>query len=411
MEDLTPAFDVENDLFSFETDHLALKGNEDYCEVLKTLVILSAQREQALKDYKTVAELRSAALNDPFATLEKIQNGQDLEVPALLQLPKLPVINFKKYKVKAPERELMEIYSDVPLVEEKTEINQNPNNNRSWSPEEQKRLEELLQIYPPEPIEMRRFHKIAKALGNRTVQQVASRLQKYFLKLYKAGLPIPGRIPKSAEKYRKSAQHKHQRHNHYLWKPTTFFPGLSLPVQMEDLNNIPGPSTEASNLLPSGNNTIVVFVMYSTAEFAYSENENYLIRTDYHQAPEATAEITPELQLKLLKRVREIKGLEQADSYSPFTHEGFKCDYCEDSPIMGTRWHCTTCPDSVDFCTDCVVSQMYTETPHSLSHWLACFEGASESLLLEDTTGQEYDKQISEELKGRINNEIEELSE
>lgn len=74
--------------------------------------------------------------------------------------------------------------------------------HRAWTPEEQRRLEELLKFYPPEPVEMRRFHKIAKALGNRTVQQVSSRVQKYFLKLYKAGLPIPGRIPKSAEKYK-----------------------------------------------------------------------------------------------------------------------------------------------------------------------------------------------------------------
>lgn len=49
MEDHTASLDVENDLFNFETDHLALRGNEDYCEVLKTIVILTAQREKALK--------------------------------------------------------------------------------------------------------------------------------------------------------------------------------------------------------------------------------------------------------------------------------------------------------------------------------------------------------------------------
>lgn len=77
-------------------------------------------------------------------------------------------------------------------------------------------------IYPPEPIEIRRFKKIAAALGigsaiffmifscnrytcfagNRTTKQVCSRVQKYFLKLYKAGLPIPGRIPKTISKYK-----------------------------------------------------------------------------------------------------------------------------------------------------------------------------------------------------------------
>lgn len=85
--------------------------------------------------------------------------------------------------------------------------------NQLWTPEEQKRLEELLGIlnaqkkiyfilnffncyvviYPPEQVEMERFRKIAKALGNRTPLQVQSRVQKYFIKLQKAGLPVPGR--------------------------------------------------------------------------------------------------------------------------------------------------------------------------------------------------------------------------
>jgi uncharacterized protein YacL (UPF0231 family) len=39
----------EEDLYYFETDHLALRGNKDYSEVLKNLLILCAQREQAIK--------------------------------------------------------------------------------------------------------------------------------------------------------------------------------------------------------------------------------------------------------------------------------------------------------------------------------------------------------------------------
>lgn len=40
---------IENDLFYFESDHLALRGSKDYSELLKTLFILSAQREKAFK--------------------------------------------------------------------------------------------------------------------------------------------------------------------------------------------------------------------------------------------------------------------------------------------------------------------------------------------------------------------------
>ena len=65
--------------------------------------------------------------------------------------------------------------------------------NQLWTAEEQKRLEELLVIHPHEHVEMERFRKIARDLGNRTALQVQSRVQKYFIKLQKLGLPVPGR--------------------------------------------------------------------------------------------------------------------------------------------------------------------------------------------------------------------------
>jgi hypothetical protein len=64
-----------------------------------------------------------------------------------------------------------------------------------WTEEEQKRLEELLEIYPEEEIASHRWSKIAIALGNRNPKQVASRTQKYFIKLAKEGKPVPGKIP------------------------------------------------------------------------------------------------------------------------------------------------------------------------------------------------------------------------
>lgn len=76
-------------------------------------------------------------------------------------------------------------------------------NFQLWTAEEQRRLEELLIEYPPEEVESRRFQKIAEALGNRTRMQVSSRVQKYFLKLMKAGLPIPGRAPRISSETQK----------------------------------------------------------------------------------------------------------------------------------------------------------------------------------------------------------------
>ena len=44
--------------------------------------------------------------------------------------------------------------------------------NQLWTAEEQRRLEQLLLEYPPEEVEARRWDKIARALSNRTAQQV-----------------------------------------------------------------------------------------------------------------------------------------------------------------------------------------------------------------------------------------------
>lgn len=47
----------------------------------------------------------------------------------------------------------------------------------------------------------------------------------------------------------------------------------------------------------------------------------------------------------------------------------FQCDFCGEEPIMGTRWHCNTCAqESVDFCSDCLVGQLYSDRQHPTSH-------------------------------------------
>ncbi|KAG5892894.1 hypothetical protein JTB14_006212 [Gonioctena quinquepunctata] len=396
----------ENDLFFFESDHLALRGNKDYCEVLKTIVILSAQREKLIKDYDKILEVRRKVLENPQDILEKIQNGEDLgfDLPARVELPMIPVVNFNKYNVNVPESEMKAIYSDSGneiKVEEVLKKEKNEN-TKAWSVEEQKRLEELLLLYPPEPIERKRYKKIAKALGNRTVEQVTSRVQKYFLKLYKAGLPIPGRMPKSIEKNRRTGLHKHQRYNHYLWKPTTFFPEFTTPVVMNEHENTPGPSICEPPLCAPSTST-----------------NNYLLLNEYHQSNVNQGKSEAEMQLQLLKRVKEEKLREREDSRAAFQHVGFKCDFCDSEPILGSRWHCITCPESTDFCTDCVISQMYSGTPHPFSHVLAVLNNEMEVLGIPQSdseshsgsfkTGKEFesDSSDSEEFEYEYDSNVE----
>ena len=49
---------TESDVFCFESDHVALKGNLDYQEMLKTFAILEAQRTQAIKDLDELIRVR-----------------------------------------------------------------------------------------------------------------------------------------------------------------------------------------------------------------------------------------------------------------------------------------------------------------------------------------------------------------
>lgn len=45
--------------------------------------------------------------------------------------------------------------------------------NQLWTSDEQRRLEELLEEFPPERVEARRYRKIADRLGTKTLQQVS----------------------------------------------------------------------------------------------------------------------------------------------------------------------------------------------------------------------------------------------
>lgn len=72
--------DAENSLFYFESDHLPLRGNEDYSALLKTLVILEAQRESVTKQIDELATQKNYYLQHPEEFLKKIKDGK-LETP------------------------------------------------------------------------------------------------------------------------------------------------------------------------------------------------------------------------------------------------------------------------------------------------------------------------------------------
>ncbi|XP_067143822.1 ZZ-type zinc finger-containing protein 3 isoform X2 [Centruroides vittatus] len=348
--------------YYFESDHLALKGNPDYHNMLKTVAILEAQRMQVIQDLDKLLESQKQALDSPIAFVKKLQKKENLNFPHPLRIAELPEINWNQYSLTGGQftsekrqmtRQSLKNIPDSKNSYEDTKAGFGENSevlvrgrpfdkskpssfNQLWTAEEQKRLEELLIQYPPEEVESRRWMKIAAALGNRTPTQVASRVQKYFIKLAKAGLPIPGRMPSRHNVNRKVSSRRNVLSRYYLQQPSTFFASHIPPVYMNEADD------EYSNNTHSLSSSVDGDVSNDKFDFASDDDGISQEMKD-----------TPEYQeLLYLKKLREKKlhdhGLAQ--------HVGYSCNRCNVAPIIGTRWHCVECPtkESVDFCSDCV---------------------------------------------------------
>ncbi|XP_067845962.1 ZZ-type zinc finger-containing protein 3 [Heptranchias perlo] len=376
----------EPDVYYFESDHVALKHNKDYQRLLQTIAVLEAQRAQAIQDLECLSKHQKEGLKEPITFVENLQQKVDMGLPCpqrVVQLPQIPwdhytsgLGNFEKeyrnkkhntrrlklifdkglpLRPKSPmdskkdaESSSTSFYSSMLPSSDAPEVmttnsraqvirgricddSKSETFNQLWSVEEQKRLEELLLKYPPEEVETRRWQKIADKLGNRTAKQVASRVQKYFIKLAKAGIPIPGRTPNVYLHSKKSSNRRQHPLNKHLFRPSTFMTSHEPPVYMDD-------EDDRSSFYSSQLDT--------AADDEVSDDES--IPPSYRHM----AEYKELLCLKKLKKQK----LELMQAESSFVqHIGFKCDNCGTEPILGLRWHCQDCPQdsSVDFCDSC----------------------------------------------------------
>jgi hypothetical protein len=220
--------------FCFESDHLALRNNSDYHKLLKALGALERQKSQAIQDLEKLYAMEEKALRNPTAFIERLKKDAgslDKEVPRRQTLTQVPYVHWSAYGSAVQETIALAggeqwlgirkgttsnhivINSSVNGASEKQSKPPSEGDlvrgrvysqkksvsfNQLWTPEEQAKLEKLLVKYPSEQTEAKRWEKIAKEMENRTPKQIASRVQKYFIKLAKAGLPIPGRMPSSA---------------------------------------------------------------------------------------------------------------------------------------------------------------------------------------------------------------------
>ncbi|KAI9544355.1 hypothetical protein NQZ68_001228 [Dissostichus eleginoides] len=384
----------EPDVYYFESDHLALKHNKDYQRLLQTIGVLEAQRTQAILDLETLARQQREALADPISFVEQLQKRVNLGLPRPQRVVQLPDIGWDQYtsglsdferefcdkkrktrrlklifdqglpaRPNSPvepkkEGESSTMYSSLPTSDALENSRQaqlirgrisQPNKsdtfNQLWTVEEQKKLEQLLLKFPPEEVESRRWQKVADELGNRTAKQVASRVQKYFIKLTKAGIPVPGRTPNLCM-YTKKASSKRQHHlNKHLYRPSTFLASYEPPVYMDE---------EDERAAYYG----------SVQDASADDSDEETIPVELRNLPEYK-------ELLELKRLKKQTLQEIHEDKDEMLHVGFKCDVCGMDPIQGVRWHCQDCPqdNSVDFCSNCSDCLFKTET-HKPNHHL-----------------------------------------
>ncbi|EDV27438.1 ZZ-type zinc finger-containing protein 3 [Trichoplax sp. H2] len=391
MEEKDKHYDVDIEgRFFYESDHLALKNNEDYQLLLRTLAILESQRAQACQDICELIKIRKDALNDPVAFVKKLQMDKDLGMPRLQAVLQIPTIKWDEYtkalstlsqsendrllKRHSARSTPLKDHNLQPLIDaSQPELSSNaykelsssdssllprymypiagaivrgriydetkPSSfNQLWSPEEQLRLEKLLEVFPSEEIESRRWEKIANALGNRTPKQVASRVQKYFIRLAKLGLPIPGRVP-NMPFYKKGTKKLTDN-------PANYQPFCRPSVYMAENDKDISCSADSKRSL-------------STSETVSDDEEiDFTLKNSD--------------EYKQLIRLKKIKKMQT--TVRKVQHHGYQCDRCGMEPILGPRFHCKDCPadDSVDFCKDCVISPMEIRL-HKLNHELQVF--------------------------------------
>jgi len=206
-----------------------------------------------------------------------------------------------------------------------------------------------LEVYPDEAVASNRWRKIAKALGGRTPKQVASRTQKYFIKLAKQGKPVPGKIP-NLEYYMNKEKNKKKR-------------------KKEEGDLTPRPHKKRE-LDPS---------YYMPPPVYMSDDEEEITALKLEQMdPELkeTEEFKELMQLLQLKQLQEKKSenehiLNTEGKEKELVHEGYRCDCCGVEPIVGVRWKCSSCPEDhqVDLCSTCKENNFISET-HKVTHAL-----------------------------------------
>ena len=207
--------------------------------------------------------------------------------------------------------------------------------NIPWSDDEKQKLAYFLTVFPEEEVQARRYAKIDSALGTRTGNQVASRIQKIGAKALR----------------QKERELKNSR------SATT--------------------STTSSSSIPPSLDKGTIDLVQELEEF-FSKSTDPKIKE--------TSEYLEYLRLK-----NQLEAIAK-NPINGVLHVGFKCDSCGIEPIIGARWTCRSCPKTspaIDLCNECV-SKGFERDPHKLSHVMKKIEFSEESSPIADSADDFY---------------------
>ncbi|KAF9348461.1 ZZ-type zinc finger-containing protein 3 [Mortierella sp. AD094] len=268
--------------------------------------------------------------------------------------------------------------------------------NIPWSDEEQQLLERLLEVFPDEPVAAQRFQKISAAMGTRTPKQVASRVQKYFIKLVKAGLEAPGRMNYSLETSKSknkgvSATAKGKKRKDGpgggVESATSGKVKAARPPKKKELSveasagsGLSGPTIggakkkqKAKSLLGSGfgRTSGTQYLHYSSAPTVYMSDED---------DEESVQDMLGVSSSNINNSSSAHGGSSQRGSPDGgiASHIGYSCDSCGVEPILGIRYSCMDCEElgGTDLCGPCYNSGEYQNELHLLSHRFQAIETA-----------------------------------
>ncbi|KAJ1642983.1 hypothetical protein LPJ64_005196 [Coemansia asiatica] len=273
--------------------------------------------------------------------------------------------------------------------------------NMPWTDEEQERLEQLLIEYPEEEVANSRWRKISEALGTRSMRQVASRVQKYFIKLAKAGLPVPGRVPNtehwtSAAKTRSitpsrsgktggsgsgsgSGSGKKMDGRGKKRKYVDFTSSSGESSGSEDIEiDLGGETSEGEGqafgaAVPYDHKGKQADRSAGTALDSANDLYGFANDDDFLKAVvgEGGSGSMVDSQ-RFFNPASTSKANQQSLALrsAKAVHLGYRCDSCLAEPIVGIRWHCMECrgAHAVDLCDECREEGNFETGWHNTAH-------------------------------------------